>query len=205
MKKLMSGNEAIARGAWEAGVRFAAGYPGTPSTEVLESLATYDEIDAHWSTNEKVAFDEGMGAALGVLPWSRDALQKMRRGAVIGWAIAGAVVAGRGMYISAHAEEYAGFIQALQVTSGGGQAGAGKILRLRGINSLINREPLVFLDGIRLGRIGRASPGEARQVISLLDTLTPEAVARIEILRGSAATALYGSDGAGGVILIYTR
>lgn len=65
MKTLMSGNEAIAQGAWEAGVAFAAGYPGTPSTEVLESLATYDEIDAQWSTNEKVAFEEGMGAALG--------------------------------------------------------------------------------------------------------------------------------------------
>ncbi len=61
----MSGNEAIAQGAWEAGVLFAAGYPGTPSTEVLERLAAYDEIDAHWSTNEKVAFDEGVGAALG--------------------------------------------------------------------------------------------------------------------------------------------
>lgn len=63
----MSGNEAIAQGAWEAGVCFAAGYPGTPSTEVLEGLARYDGVDAHWSTNEKVAFDEGMGAALGGL------------------------------------------------------------------------------------------------------------------------------------------
>ncbi|MGB6851906.1 MAG: indolepyruvate ferredoxin oxidoreductase subunit alpha, partial [Thermoanaerobaculia bacterium] len=65
MKKLLSGNEAIARGAWESGVLFAAGYPGTPSTEVLENLARYEEIDAHWSANEKVAFDEGVGAALG--------------------------------------------------------------------------------------------------------------------------------------------
>ncbi len=65
MKKLMSGNDAIAHGAWEAGVEFATGYPGTPSTEVLENLAKYQEVDAHWSTNEKVAFEEGMGAALG--------------------------------------------------------------------------------------------------------------------------------------------
>jgi indolepyruvate ferredoxin oxidoreductase alpha subunit len=64
-KKLMSGNEAIAQGAWEAGVSFAAGYPGTPSTEVLETLSKYDGVAAHWSTNEKVAFDEGMGSALG--------------------------------------------------------------------------------------------------------------------------------------------
>jgi indolepyruvate ferredoxin oxidoreductase alpha subunit len=63
--KLMSGNDAVARGAWEAGVGFAAGYPGTPSTEVLERLARYDEVNAHWSTNEKVAFEEAMGAALG--------------------------------------------------------------------------------------------------------------------------------------------
>jgi indolepyruvate ferredoxin oxidoreductase alpha subunit len=61
----MSGNEAVARGAWEAGVSFAAGYPGTPSTEVLETLAGYTEVEAQWSTNEKVAFDECIGAALG--------------------------------------------------------------------------------------------------------------------------------------------
>jgi indolepyruvate ferredoxin oxidoreductase alpha subunit len=65
--KFMSGNAAIARGAWEAGVVFAAGYPGTPSTEVLEHLAQYDEVRAQWSVNEKVAFDEGVGAALGGL------------------------------------------------------------------------------------------------------------------------------------------
>ncbi len=63
--RLLSGNEAVAHGAWEAGVVFAAGYPGTPSTEVLERLADYEEIDAHWATNEKVAFEEAMGAALG--------------------------------------------------------------------------------------------------------------------------------------------
>ena len=65
MEELMSGNEAIARGAWEAGVHFAAGSPGTPSTESLETLARYKEVDAQWSVNEKVAFDQGMGAALG--------------------------------------------------------------------------------------------------------------------------------------------
>jgi TonB-dependent SusC/RagA subfamily outer membrane receptor len=98
-----------------------------------------------------------------------------------------------------------GQIAGLQVLSGGGQAGAGKILRLRGINSLANQEPLVFVDGVRLGRISRSSPGETGQVISALDMLHPQDIARIEVLRGSAATALYGSDGAGGVILIYTR
>jgi len=66
-KALLSGNAAIARGAYEHGVRFAAGYPGTPSTEILENIAKYDEIDAQWSANEKVAFDEAMGAAIGGL------------------------------------------------------------------------------------------------------------------------------------------
>jgi indolepyruvate ferredoxin oxidoreductase alpha subunit len=63
-KKLLSGNEAFARGAYEAGVHFAAAYPGTPSTEILENVATYPEIDAQWSSNEKVALEVGIGASL---------------------------------------------------------------------------------------------------------------------------------------------
>ena len=61
----LTGNEAIARGAWEAGVRVAAAYPGTPSTEILESLAKYPAADLHaqWSTNEKVALDVAIGAS----------------------------------------------------------------------------------------------------------------------------------------------
>jgi indolepyruvate ferredoxin oxidoreductase alpha subunit len=61
----MTGNEAIARGAWEAGVRVAAAYPGTPSTEILEALAQYPAQDLHaqWSTNEKVALDVAIGAS----------------------------------------------------------------------------------------------------------------------------------------------
>ena len=66
-RELLLGNQAIARGAWEAGVTFAAGYPGTPSTEILETLVHYPEVHARWSANEKVAFEEGMGAALGGL------------------------------------------------------------------------------------------------------------------------------------------
>jgi indolepyruvate ferredoxin oxidoreductase alpha subunit len=60
----MSGNEAIARGAWEAGVNYATGYPGTPSTEILENISTYDDIESNWATNEKVAFDIAMGVSL---------------------------------------------------------------------------------------------------------------------------------------------
>ena len=64
MKKLLTGDEAIARGAYEAGVRYAAAYPGTPSTEILENLATYDEIYAEWAPNEKVAMEAAIGASI---------------------------------------------------------------------------------------------------------------------------------------------
>ena len=56
-KKILSGNEAVAWGAYVAGVKIATAYPGTPSTEILETLAKFDEVNAHWCTNEKVALD----------------------------------------------------------------------------------------------------------------------------------------------------
>ena len=62
MKELLSGNEAIARGAWEAGLHFAAAYPGTPSTEIMENLSRYKEVFCEWSTNEKVALEVALGA-----------------------------------------------------------------------------------------------------------------------------------------------
>ena len=65
MKKLMTGNEAIARGAYEAGVRYASAYPGTPSTEILENTALYnDKILAEWAPNEKVALESAIGASM---------------------------------------------------------------------------------------------------------------------------------------------
>ncbi len=63
MKRLLSGNEAIALGAWEAGVRFASAYAGTPSTEILENLSTYRGMTAEWASNEKVALDTAIGAS----------------------------------------------------------------------------------------------------------------------------------------------
>ena len=63
MKRLLSGNEAIALGAWEAGVRYAAAYPGTPSTEILPALAKYAGVRAEWASNEKVALDAAIGAS----------------------------------------------------------------------------------------------------------------------------------------------
>ena len=64
-RTLLSGNEAIARGAWEAGVTIATGYPGTPSTEILEAARAYkDDIYCEWSPNEKVALEVAAGASL---------------------------------------------------------------------------------------------------------------------------------------------
>jgi indolepyruvate ferredoxin oxidoreductase alpha subunit len=64
MKKLLSGNEALAHGAYEAGVGVAASYPGTPSSEILETLALFEGVNAEWSPNEKVAFEVAYGASI---------------------------------------------------------------------------------------------------------------------------------------------
>jgi len=64
MKKLMLGNEAVARGAYEAGVTVATAYPGTPSTEITENIAKYDDIYSEWSPNEKVALEVAIGASI---------------------------------------------------------------------------------------------------------------------------------------------
>ncbi|MDR1519209.1 MAG: indolepyruvate ferredoxin oxidoreductase subunit alpha [Planctomycetota bacterium] len=65
MKELMSGNEAFARGAWEAGAALGSGYPGTPSTEILENAVKYKpDMYCEWAPNEKVAFEAAAGAAL---------------------------------------------------------------------------------------------------------------------------------------------
>ena len=64
MKKLLLGNEAIARGLYEAGVSFVSSYPGTPSTEITETAAEYKEIYAEWAPNEKVATEAALGASL---------------------------------------------------------------------------------------------------------------------------------------------
>ncbi len=66
MKKLLLGNHAVARGAYEAGVRVVSSYPGTPSTEITEEIATYDakEVYAEWAPNEKVACEVAVGASI---------------------------------------------------------------------------------------------------------------------------------------------
>ncbi len=64
MKKLMLGNEAFARGLYEAGCKVVSSYPGTPSTEITEEVAKYDEIYAEWAPNEKVAMEAAIGASI---------------------------------------------------------------------------------------------------------------------------------------------
>ena len=64
-KKMLSGNEAIACGAYDFGIRVASAYPGTPSTEILEEIARFKDIYAEWAPNEKVALEVVVGASLG--------------------------------------------------------------------------------------------------------------------------------------------
>ncbi len=64
MKQLILGNEAVARGLYEAGCRFVSSYPGTPSTEITEAVAKYPEVYAEWAPNEKVALESAFGACL---------------------------------------------------------------------------------------------------------------------------------------------
>ncbi|MBQ8165851.1 MAG: indolepyruvate ferredoxin oxidoreductase subunit alpha, partial [Lachnospiraceae bacterium] len=63
-QQIMLGNQAIARGAYEAGVKVSAAYPGTPSTEISENIINYKEIYAEWSPNEKVAMEVAIGASI---------------------------------------------------------------------------------------------------------------------------------------------
>ena len=64
MKKMLQGNEAIARGAWKAGVVVGCAYPGTPSGEIMAELSKYKEVYIEWSPNEKLAVEVANGASL---------------------------------------------------------------------------------------------------------------------------------------------
>ncbi|HHI67723.1 MAG TPA: indolepyruvate ferredoxin oxidoreductase subunit alpha, partial [Planctomycetes bacterium] len=65
-KAFLSGNEALAQGVWEGGLHFATGYPGTPSTEILETIAArFPEVECQWAVNEKVAVEVAGGASFG--------------------------------------------------------------------------------------------------------------------------------------------
>ena len=69
MKTIMLGNEAVARGLFEAGCNVVSSYPGTPSTEITENAAKYDEIYCEWAPNEKVAMEVAHGASMAAC-WS---------------------------------------------------------------------------------------------------------------------------------------
>ena len=81
MKQLLLGNEAVARGLYEAGVRVVSSYPGTPSTEITEAAAKFEEMYCEWAPNEKVAAEVAAGASTydehtGLLVDCRDMLDK---------------------------------------------------------------------------------------------------------------------------------
>lgn len=63
-EKLMTGNEALVQGAWEAGVLVASAYPGTPSTEIIENMSARKEVYSEWAPNEKVAMEAAIGASI---------------------------------------------------------------------------------------------------------------------------------------------
>ena len=65
VRSLLSGNEAAAQGAWEAGATIGVGYPGTPSTETLQRFSTLPGVYAEWAPNEKVALEVAAGSSLG--------------------------------------------------------------------------------------------------------------------------------------------
>jgi len=88
----------------------------------------------------------------------------------------------------------------LQLQETSGQAGAGSRVALRGVNTLAFTSPMVFVDGIKM-----VHAPEAGQAVGILDQLNPSDVLLIEIFRGPAATTMYGTDAAGGVIRIYTK
>ena len=64
MKKIMLGNEAVARGAYEAGVKFVSSYPGTPSTEITEEIAKFPEVACEWAPNEKCGAEAAIGCSV---------------------------------------------------------------------------------------------------------------------------------------------
>ena len=64
MKKLLLGNAAVARGAYEAGVKVVSSYPGTPSTEITENMVQYEDLHVEWAPNEKVAAEVAIGASI---------------------------------------------------------------------------------------------------------------------------------------------
>jgi TonB-linked SusC/RagA family outer membrane protein len=92
------------------------------------------------------------------------------------------------------------------VMTGGGQAGAGGTIKIRGINSVSqDTEPLIYVDGVRIFNLPTRSGWGSRTGISPLQNIPAEDIARMEVVKGAAATTLYGTEASGGVIQIFTK
>ena len=90
--------------------------------------------------------------------------------------------------------------------TGGGQAGSGGTIKIRGVNTVSSTtEPLIYVDGIRIFNLPRAAGGGARVGISPLQDINPKDIERVEVVKGAAATTLYGTEASGGVIQIFTK
>jgi len=99
-----------------------------------------------------------------------------------------------------------GLVPGVNLTSTSGNVGAESRVRIRGVRSLREDSPLFFVDDVRIGSSDfRGPPGTGGSVLAFLNNLSPTDIDRIEILHASEATLLYGTDAAGGVILIYTK
>jgi len=98
-----------------------------------------------------------------------------------------------------------GRVAGLQIRTADGWVGSASTVSLRGVSSVVGPfEPIVFVDGARLTPLNRTSTGD-HSAIQVLDLINPEDVARVEVLRGPAATALYGTQASGGVIHVFTK
>jgi len=94
----------------------------------------------------------------------------------------------------------------VQINDAGGQVGTGSIIRIRGNNSLTQgNDPLIYIDGIRMESGGIGDSDEAAAVPTVFDMINPNDIDRIEIVKGPAATTLYGTEASGGVIQIFTK
>jgi len=94
----------------------------------------------------------------------------------------------------------------LTISQAGGMAGAGSTITLRGVNSLGGgTRPLIYVDGVRLEQGTHQNPDEANSRATMFDDLDPASIERIEIVKGAAATTLYGTEAAGGVIQVFTK
>ena len=98
-----------------------------------------------------------------------------------------------------------GLVPGVSQTVTSGDVGASASIRIRGVRSLRSTPPLFFVDGVKVGSAGFQGPQGTGRILAFLDNINPKDLDRIEILHASEATTLYGTDAAGGVILIFTK